>query len=58
MSISVGTDVHCDGCGAWIRGYIGVESARRAARREAREFGWTFRRNRDYCPDCSASGNS
>lgn len=54
MSLSVTTDVFCDGCNAWVEGVsnrttqAGVE-ARRLAVKEA---GWRCDKTGDWCQRC------
>lgn len=57
MSISVTTDVHCDGCGCHTQGPTGLVAASAEARRLARAKGWRRIRGRDLCPECSDSAD-
>ena len=55
VSISVVTDVHCDGkCGKWTPGIVGTRAMARHAREAARSRGWTREGDEDFCPDCTA----
>lgn len=61
MSITVTTDVFCDGCGNWINGvYTHNRAAITRARSVALRNGWkvvtdSTHLKRDYCPDCAAA---
>lgn len=55
MSITISTDVFCDGfedCSQWIEGTTGPRSDAKAARKNAKRYGWKRVRGKDYCPDC------
>lgn len=53
MSITVTTDVFCDGCMAWIDGVTGPSVDRPGARARVKQHGWTHTKGKDYCPECS-----
>lgn len=58
MSISVTTDVFCDGngCSLWTHGVTnGSRTAAKHARREAKRAGWSITKRGDYCPACAAA---
>lgn len=54
MSITVTTDVLCDGigCSQWIHGVTGPRTDARSARNNARRDGWSVTSRGDLCPDC------
>jgi hypothetical protein len=52
MSITITTDVFCDGCGIWVSGYCGVRPNSKKARQEARANGWKCESMGDFCPQC------
>lgn len=58
MSITILTDVFCDGCRRWTYGIVGGRAKTKEARIVAKNAGWTRRRCedeklKDYCPTCS-----
>lgn len=55
MSLSVTTDVFCDGCNTWVEGTHGRVKAEPAeARRIAKEaHGWWRINGQDLCPKCA-----
>lgn len=62
MSVTVTTDVFCDGCGVWIHGCVGPRPEHRAARRVAKAHGWKYQRSStrkmvDLCPRCAGTKN-
>lgn len=60
MSITLTTDVFCDGCGTWEPNVTQTSerSRVRAARQLARQFGWVCSSHADWCPDCVALGTN
>jgi len=55
VSITISTDVFCDGsddCSQWIEGTTGPRSDAKAARENAKHYGWKRVRGKDYCPAC------
>lgn len=56
MSITVTTDVFCDGCNNWTNGTSGPRTDTKTARTNAHLEGWKRSRanGNDYCPDCYA----
>lgn len=56
MSISVTTDVFCDGngCSLWAHGVTnGSRTAAKRARHEAKRAGWSITKHGDFCPTCA-----
>lgn len=57
MSVSITTDIFCDGCNCWEHGLTGVKMQSVEARKIASGKGWTKKRGNgtieDYCPECS-----
>lgn len=50
MSVSNEKTLWCDSCVEWYQtGCTKVGTLRR----EARQLGWTYKKKRDYCPECS-----
>lgn len=54
MSVTITTDIHCDGegCDVWTRGTTGPRPGAHAARVAAQRAGWQITRKRDLCPAC------
>lgn len=56
MSVTVTTDVFCDGCSRWA--HYGCASVAQVAEAQegARRAGWTFNKAREAaCPECNGS---
>jgi hypothetical protein len=62
VSVSVQSDVHCDGasvgadtdrCFGWIEGVSGLSVDRPGARAKARSSGWVHQKGKDLCPGCA-----
>lgn len=55
MSIRIGKEIHCDGCGWWepLEADL-VRTCWPSMRRE----GWTRGKGKHYCPGCGFEGNS
>jgi hypothetical protein len=60
VSITITTDVMCDGCGDWTHGVTGAGPSGVAARRVAKRCGWAHVKGApgggmlDLCPECVA----
>lgn len=52
MSVTIVTDVFCDGCNTWTAGTTGPKPEVREARKSARRAGWQCDSTGDWCPDC------
>lgn len=50
MSITNQKTIWCDGCVEWIQ--ISCIKAM-TIRKEAKSEGWTYKKGKDYCPECS-----
>lgn len=56
MSLTISTDVFCDGagCSQWTHGCTGPRTDAKAARKIAKREGWGTAAGRDFCPACVA----
>jgi hypothetical protein len=59
VSITITTDVFCDGCADWTHGTTGPSPNAREARRAAKRCGWARVKGPgvemlDLCPECAA----
>lgn len=54
MSITISTDVFCDGdgCAQWVVGVTGNRPHARVARKVAKSKGWKITTRKDLCPHC------
>ncbi len=55
MSISVTTDVFCNGCNemCWEWGCTEGRQNIPSARRQVKSIGWSYSKGKDYCPECT-----
>ena len=55
MSLMTAKELHCDGCGWWLRlDYDGLTAQWSKLRKE----GWTRGGEKHYCPDCGFEGDA